>query len=1289
MGGKRGEPAVGRTTGGARSSTGRGALGQLRLALIAGAVALAFLMALVAAYELAAAREPQHRAALEELIRYQTGLEVRFAVLALRWGWYGPEALFQDVELGEAQDGGLRLRARRLIVSLDTWRMLRTGQLEARRITLEDPSVDLAGGPSLRSGAARPGSVQLRDAGARILSRWRGGEIQVSGGTVRLLLPASADAVNVAIADASLRRLGEDWSGEAQMVLPQPLGASLHVRLQLRARADLRDISSATVSVEGRQLELAAWTALAGLDGQSALPRSGRADLRLEARFLQGRLRAASGHIAAQSLQWSRTAGSDAGPSLGSLRGSWQLRRRGAAWHLSVDALELEPDAAHRGVSMSFASSSRRGPPPDASLVLDFVPDGSQASGRARHAPLGPLLSLLRSHVPQLPSADDVRLRGEASEVSFLWNAHRVPGTRLSASAEFQDVAVAQNSGEVELSGLSGRLAATEGSVALTLHAPQASLARPAAAPLEHLNIEGHLEGAVGPSGDWQIETHDLGVRREGLNLNAKGLLELTREGSAGLMNARVSVTDTEATVLAGLIGPRALSACGAIATRLEKGRLASGELLWRGPFHDPPWSSTGTRFEGSLLLEGAQLHQSDDWPPVTDLSAHIDWHGARFRARIVRARTQGLTIEDARADWDARTDHAARLAGRLSGDAGELLGWLQSHRQVAAWAPRLEQLEQLELRGRTVLDLELSLPGSPARGLGAARPYVHMAALLDGVQMRPVPGVPPLEDLRGVLSFADGRLQHSIVTARWLGGPASLTLAERREQGLSVLTISGRGVIDGPTALHAAAGNVDQEGLDGRADWSALLTIVPGAAPAHWQLHADSSLSGIASHLPQPFDKASRSVLPLHVDWEARNEEAQLRLVLGTRLAAVAALARSGETWRIERGAVRLGGGAPAVPVEPVMLLDGRLAQLDLAAGLALMRQAARDAALPRLRGRVIAGELRAGDRRFPEAFLTAESVAGAGALELESSALSGSARWPALADADHPALLHIARLNITQPGDASIVLEAAAALAPAAQLAVDELQWQGRTLGSLSAALALAGQSLESSHLVLSSAHAQAGGSARCRGTDCTLTFSFDTRDGPAALTDFGLAPELSAREAHVEGELRWPTGTAPSLASLHGSLHMQLTDGTMGATIYGGGERLALLSVPALLAGLGAGSGQPPTPEPLRFVQFSADYALHDGQAVTSDLHFDGDAEILVRGRVGLLSGEYDERAWILRGEDRLPVPLRRLGPGPGVAAVWLSLRDLLGAAGGERSRAALHLRGTWSDPIVIPE
>src|SRR3569833_2457135 len=73
----------------------------LRVAALALAGVVAFLGIVLLAYELAEAREHKHRAALERLVRAQTGLDIRFVELCLRWGWFGPEAVLRRVELWE------------------------------------------------------------------------------------------------------------------------------------------------------------------------------------------------------------------------------------------------------------------------------------------------------------------------------------------------------------------------------------------------------------------------------------------------------------------------------------------------------------------------------------------------------------------------------------------------------------------------------------------------------------------------------------------------------------------------------------------------------------------------------------------------------------------------------------------------------------------------------------------------------------------------------------------------------------------------------------------------------------------------------------------------------------------------------------------------------------------------------------------------------------------------------------------------------------------------------------
>jgi uncharacterized protein YhdP len=135
---------------------------------------------------------------------------------------------------------------------------------------------------------------------------------------------------------------------------------------------------------------------------------------------------------------------------------------------------------------------------------------------------------------------------------------------------------------------------------------------------------------------------------------------------------------------------------------------------------------------------------------------------------------------------------------------------------------------------------------------------------------------------------------------------------------------------------------------------------------------------------------------------------------------------------------------------------------------------------------------------------------------------------------------------------------------------------------------------------------------------------------------------------------------------------------------------GRPFPLLSVPALLGAIASPTGPEGLPSgELRFKRLDAQFELREGEAYTSDLHFDGDAEILMRGRTGLLTRDYDHEAWVLRGEERIPASLRRLAATPRVAAAWMALRELIGADGADRSHVVLHLRGSWNEPVVTVE
>ncbi|MGH8322785.1 MAG: AsmA-like C-terminal region-containing protein, partial [Steroidobacteraceae bacterium] len=250
--------------------------------------------------------------------------------------------------------------------------------------------------------------------------------------------------------------------------------------------------------------------------------------------------------------------------------------------------------------------------------------------------------------------------------------------------------------------------------------------------------------------------------------------------------------------------------------------------------------------------------------------------------------------------------------------------------------------------------------------------------------------------------------------------------------------------------------------------------------------------------------------------------------------------------------------------------------------------------------------------------------------------------------------------------------------------------------SIGNAAATIESGGNTVDVIDLRLTGSTQDVSGTMHCQNTACRLRFNLASTNAAATLEDFGFRPDLTAARAALDGDLEWRVGPdRPALATLAGSLNMRLEDGATRSDPDPNpqGTPFALLLVPALVNGMGQPTAQAASlrlsePRGLRFSRLEADFELSAGEALTSDLHFDGDAEILMRGRTGLLARDYDQQVWILRGEGRLPAAVRRLGPTPRMAAAWLSLRELFSGGGREEgSRAALRLRGSWDDPIVV--
>jgi len=1327
----------------------------LRIALLGTlGVGVVFVLILFA-YELARARIPQHRAALEHLVRVQTGLNVRFTELGLRWGWYGPEAVFRQVELDEPGSAEALLRAPELVVGFDAWRTLRSGHPEAGRIELIAPEIDFSGVGGRRGVGGAGATSSSADSSAigrvAVLQRWRGGRIDIEGGTLRLPhAGGSAGLFNyVQIRRASLRRSDDAWSVAGLVFLPDRVGRSARITLSVTGDLGKPAELSGALRVEARRLLFPGCRDfLAGLpDLARYLPRGGNGDLTVDLNFEHGQLVKGRGNVRAGGLVFDGPAGVVAVSGVGAggpvavglaaggtaagglgaggvarggpmarglaagdlaagglaaprtnvlvmdrLRGDWRATRLGSGWRVRVDSLDLVKGEPLGSLTLDTSDSAVQAAP------------GRWIRGNLEQAPLQSVLAVARWLAPHFDLAG-IQLDGTARTVAFDWASGRPEGERLQTSARLDDVALVPRSKDFTLSGLGARVSGTESQLTIDVQSRTArlELAQSQQQPLADVHVASTLRVSSGRDG-WQIATDEFLLEHQRASLSLSGSLQ------DDPIDPRIAATGkligADIPLVVRLLGDNTAQAFGAAASRLTAGRIQNADFALHGPISKLPFEGGGDGFTGSLTLRNAVLSGGDLWPDAEEINAHVEWRGARIQATIEAGHAGPFQLAAAKAQWAADGGSATRLTGHVNGRLEDAIAWVHDHPGLQEYVP---DMRDVDASGDASFDFNVSVPASPAADLHQPQVQARVATFVDGATVQAISGLPPLEGVTGSFVFDSGRLKRSTLTGSWLGGPVTLRVGERREKGQRVLAIQAQGTL--PAQQLATLANATGT-VEGNTDWTGELAYVQAddtQAPG-WRMRADSNLLGVVSSLPEPFTKRAAAVVPVHLEVAGASDSAQLRANLGDRVRSLFALRRRPDVgWVVDRGAVRFGTVAPALPSESVVLVRGRVSQLDLPAYAVAWTRLRRDS-LPTIRAQMLADEMLVGGRRYNEVSLQAERTgAGTGTdLLIDSAAVAGMARWPTPPGATQghgntnevqPAELHLTRLDLpdgTLPGEGIGLI---AALAPTALLSVDELNWRGRSLGRLTANVSTEDKLVVMDDARLVNGTQDAHGVLRCQTAMpmCRLSFVVDSSDAAATLADFGFRPDVAASAASLKGDVEWRP-RADWVGSLHGTLSMRLADGSLHGSRRGTAtdaddtQPFGLLAVPALVSGLdvpGAAAASLTKERPdLHFTRLEADFELHDGQATTSNLHFDGDAEILMRGRVGVVSRDYDQQVWVLRGEERLPAAVRRFGATPRVAAVWLSLRDLFAGSGAQdRSQAVLRLQGSWDDPMVV--
>ena len=486
----------------------------------------------------------------------------------------------------------------------------------------------------------------------------------------------------------------------------------------------------------------------------------------------------------------------------------------------------------------------------------------------AAAAPLADLFPL------PTPLADYLRQARPTGRIETLRLVHRPgPAADWSLQLAFAHLAARPWQKLPGFSGLSGRLSAADGELAIDLASGASALELPRLFrdPLYFTRLGGRLHWRATANG-WRLEAPDLRATSPDIDTRTRLAIE-GRPGKPPWLDIQTSFIDGDGSRAAryypvGIMKPQLVAW---LERAIRYGRVTRGGLLLVGPADHFPYHKTRDgHFEVLFHTQGLRLDYHPDWPPLRQARAQVRFHGNRLdidgrEARILDSRVTRFTARLASLKPLAPLMVSARIRGPLKDE-------LHILRETPLAATLAHHVEGLTLSGQGDLSMQLELPwhDRPARFTGTL-------ALRDATLAFPAHDL-VLEALEGTLKITPTGVEAS-AGALALGGPVSITLAPEGDFTL----IQARGKVAAtalldryPTLAAAApAGTLPYE----------MALWLPRDAQGVPRLRIDSPLTGVSLDLPPPLGKTADQSLPLSLDLALGPWPRTLTLRAGDRL--------------------------------------------------------------------------------------------------------------------------------------------------------------------------------------------------------------------------------------------------------------------------------------------------------------------------------------------------------------------------------------------------------------------
>ena len=561
---------------------------------------------------------------------------------------------------------------------------------------------------------------------------------------------------------------------------------------------------------------------------------------------------------------------------------------------------------------------------PPADFRVHWAPSGGDLDADAIE--LAPL-ARLAEYLP-FPHATRARLaatdpRGSVRDLKAAWTGDAEDPQHYSVRGGFARLAARAHDRIPGFAGLTGRFEASEkgGNVALGSEGVAIELPGVVAdSPLQFDSLAAHVSWKFAPDRfDLAFDTLSFA------NSDIAGTLFggfARGQGGAGVIDLTGNFFRADGRAVYRYVPLLPARVVEYLKASIQGGHSSDVRLRLKGELAKFPFDEPGSGiFQIVAKVTDADFRYAEGWPRASGLSGDLIFEGKSMRIVASKGAVLGVRASSVRANipdlfhGDVRVGVEVRAEDKTS----DFLRFIAESPVTKALDGMTESMSAAGA-GRLTLQLDIPIRNPEAFKL------VGEYQLVDN-EIKTDSDAPPFSNLNGRLEFTESGISARALSAKFLGGPATIAVATRAD---GTIAVSAHGTASPAQIPRFWGSEALLRRLSGAAAWQGTLT---GARGRPLTLIVQSQLTGVAADLPPPLAKTAVEPMPLKVErvispGPPRTDT--IKVSLARTVEAAIERKREGSAYVVSRGVVSLNQPA-ALPDREGFSVTGSLPYVDV----------------------------------------------------------------------------------------------------------------------------------------------------------------------------------------------------------------------------------------------------------------------------------------------------------------------------------------------------------------------